>query len=127
MRLAVAMLVLAACHPSPRPRPAPTAYERIEARLPGFVAMMTGLGKELEAIDNCRDVAARLRRFGLEHADELPELEELRARLSPAERERFAWEHDDEERELAKAFHTVASACSDNAEVGAARAIAGFR
>jgi len=107
---------------------APTAYDRIEARMPAFLAMIDGLGAEVAALDgDCRKVAATLRKFGYEHSSELHELENLRARLSPAERERFNWEHADDERHLREVFRSLSNSCPGDADVGAARSLAGFR
>jgi hypothetical protein len=123
--LAAVALSFAGCHAQAK-RPE-TAYERIEARMPALLAMIDRLGGEIAALPDCRAVAAHLRKFGLDHAHELPELDALRARLSPPEQERFAWEHVEDERHLTAVFRSIASICADSTEVSAARSIAGFR
>ena len=110
-------------------QPAPkSAYEDLEARIPRMLAAMDALAKDLTAVkDDCAQIAAVLRKWGSVHAVELDALWELRGKLTPAEKERYEHEHDDDAKRLEPVFAAAMTGCQGNPAVEDALTVAGFR
>ncbi|MDQ3338627.1 MAG: hypothetical protein M4D80_25970 [Myxococcota bacterium] len=105
-----------------------SAYEDLEARIPKMLAAMDSLAKDLTAVkDDCPKIAAVLRKWGSQYAVELDALWELRGKLTPAEKERYEHEHDDDAKRLEPVFAASMASCQGNAEVEDALTVAGFR
>jgi hypothetical protein len=130
------LVVLAACGgqaskpttAAPPKTAAKSSYAELEDRIPKLVAAMDSLAKELTAVaDDCPKIAIVLRQWGSNWAQELDALWELRNRLTPAERERYEHEHDDDAKRLEPVFKTAMASCQGNTEVEDALTVAGFR
>ncbi len=105
-----------------------STYAELEARIPKMLAAMDALAKDLTAVkDDCGQIAAVLRKWGSQYAVELDALWELRGKLTPAEKERYEHEHDDDAKRLEPVFKASMERCQDNAEVEDALTVAGFR
>jgi hypothetical protein len=110
-------------------QPAPkSAYAELEVRIPKMLTAMETLAKDLTAVkDDCPKIAAVLRKWGSQYAVELDALWELRAKLTPDEKERYEHEHDDDAKRLEPVFAASMATCQGNAEVEDALTVAGFR
>ena len=105
-----------------------STYAELEARIPKMLAAMDLLAKDLTAVkDDCAQIAAVLRKWGSQYAVELDALWELRSKLTPAEKERYEHEHDDDAKRLEPVFAAAMASCQDNEAVADALTVAGFR
>jgi hypothetical protein len=105
-----------------------SAYAELEARIPKMLAAMDALAKDLTAVKaDCPKIASVLRKWGSQYAVELDALWELRGKLTPAEKERYEHEHDDDAKRLEPVFAASMASCKDDAEVEDALTVAGFR
>jgi hypothetical protein len=104
-----------------------TAYEELEARIPKMLAAMDQLAKDLAVKDDCAQIAAGLRKWGSQYAVELDALWELKAKLSPDERERYEHEHDEDAQRLKPVFDASLGSCQGDSQVEDALTVAGFR
>jgi hypothetical protein len=111
-----------------QPAPTKSSYDELEARIPKMLAAMDALAKDLTAVkDDCPKIAAVLRKWGSQYAVELDALWEIRGKLTPAERERYEHEHDDDAKRLEPVFKASMQGCQGNTEVEDALTVAGFR
>ena len=114
--------------PAATPDAQVSSYGELEARIPKMLAAFDALAKDLAAAkDDCPKIAAVLRKWGSQYAVELDALWELKNKLSPAERERYEHEHDEDAKRLDPVFKASLTACQGNTEVEDALTVAGFR
>jgi hypothetical protein len=135
VKLAAAVLLVACHHDAPPPPPpasAPAAahqepLDELEHDFDAVVVAFDELSKTIaDAHGDCPSIAAALRKFGADHAAELPKLAELMKRLAPEEQEKFKFDHEEEGKRITKPVELAFGACPADRDVAAAVKVAGF-
>lgn len=125
MKRALFALLLACGGGEKRPK---SAYDELEVRIPKMLTAFDRLATDLGAVkDDCEQIAAVLRKWGSQYAVELDALAELKAKLTPEERERYEHEHDEDAQRLTPVLDASLGTCQGDSQVEDALTVAGFR
>ena len=95
--------------------------------MPKILYAIDSLVKDLDRTqEDCREIASTLRKWGSVWAVELQATAELKAKLTPVERERYEEDHDKDDVHVVPVL-AVQGLCPNDHDVEEALKLAGFR